>query len=80
MYDLDYSSLRQIDRYTQKLKKTIVRPYSKQERSYPRRNPLTVGRCKFAVNRRNNREQQVPELTRQDALAGPVDHDVPILW
>lgn len=80
MYDLDYSSLRQIDRYTQKLKKTIVRLIQQAgENLSGAEIHWTVGRCKFAVNRRNNREQQVPELTRQDALAGPVDHDVPIL-
>lgn len=39
----------------------------------------TVGRAKFAVNRRNNAEQNVPELRQADQLKGPVDHDLPIL-
>jgi hypothetical protein len=38
-----------------------------------------TGRCDFAVNRRNNPEKSVPELRRRMALAGPVDHDVPVL-
>ncbi|MGC8644000.1 MAG: neutral/alkaline non-lysosomal ceramidase N-terminal domain-containing protein, partial [Isosphaeraceae bacterium] len=38
-----------------------------------------VGRCDFAVNRRNNRENDVPALRGNLALAGPVDHDVPVL-
>src|SRR5690606_8737835 len=39
-----------------------------------------TGRCTFAVNRRNNREAVVPTLLAAGTpLAGPVDHDVPIL-
>jgi hypothetical protein len=38
-----------------------------------------TGRCDFAVNRRNNPEKDVPDLRRKMALAGPVDHDVPVL-
>ena len=38
-----------------------------------------LGRCDFAVNRRNNKERDVPELRAKLALAGPVDHDVPVL-
>jgi neutral ceramidase len=38
-----------------------------------------TGRCDFAVNRRANKEAQVPELRQRMALQGPVDHDVPVL-
>jgi hypothetical protein len=38
-----------------------------------------TGRCDFAINRRNNKEKDVPELRSKLALAGPVDHDVPVL-
>jgi hypothetical protein len=38
-----------------------------------------TGRCDFAVNRRNNKEKDVPELRSKLALVGPVDHDVPVL-
>ncbi len=37
------------------------------------------GRTTFAVNRRNNREDDVPALRRKGALAGPTDHAVPVL-
>ncbi len=38
------------------------------------------GKATFAVNRRNNREADVPELiARGVPLAGPVDHSVPVL-
>ena len=38
------------------------------------------GHCTFAVNRRNNREADVPALLAAGTpLAGPVDHNVPIL-
>jgi neutral ceramidase len=38
-----------------------------------------AGRCDFAVNRRSNKESDVPELRRRLALQGPVDHDLPVL-
>lgn len=38
------------------------------------------GTCTFAVNRRNNREADVPAiLARGEPLVGPVDHSVPVL-
>lgn len=45
--------------------------------------PATVskgfGRTGFAVNRRTNREPDVPELRQQNRLMGPVDHSVPVM-
>lgn len=46
--------------------------------------PATVsagtGVCTFAVNRRNNREADVPALlAKGEMLVGPVDHSVPVL-
>lgn len=45
--------------------------------------PATVSRgmgmCEFAVNRRTNREPDVPALREQNLLYGPVDHTVPTL-
>lgn len=38
-----------------------------------------LGSAGFAVNRRNNREPDVPMLREQGLLIGPVDHDVPLL-
>ena len=38
------------------------------------------GQTTFAVNRRNNKEAEVPQLLAEGKpLAGPVDHDVPVL-
>lgn len=38
------------------------------------------GRATFAVNRRNNREADIPSLLEQGTpLVGPVDHSVPVL-
>jgi len=38
------------------------------------------GQCTFAVNRRNNREDEIPEiLARGETPRGPVDHSVPVL-
>jgi hypothetical protein len=38
------------------------------------------GTCTFAVNRRNNREADIPDLlARGVPLVGPVDHNVPVL-
>ncbi|MFM7865544.1 MAG: neutral/alkaline non-lysosomal ceramidase N-terminal domain-containing protein [Planctomycetaceae bacterium] len=39
-----------------------------------------IGQTTFAVNRRNNREADIPDLlARGIPLAGPVDHSVPVL-
>ncbi len=37
------------------------------------------GTATFAVNRRNNREADVPQLRANGQLKGPFDHDVPVL-
>lgn len=38
-----------------------------------------IGEAAFAVNRRNNPEAKVPKLREENKLAGPVDHDLPVL-
>ena len=38
-----------------------------------------VGRCQFAVNRRENKETLVPDLIANNQLKGPTDHAVPVL-
>ncbi len=37
------------------------------------------GAAAFAVNRRNNKEPEVPKLRAEGKLVGPVDHSVPVL-
>jgi hypothetical protein len=39
----------------------------------------SIGRATFAVNRRTNKETDVPKLREIGQLKGPVDHDVPVL-
>ena len=38
-----------------------------------------IGSAAFAVNRRNNKEKDVPQLIEKGELKGPVDHEVPVL-
>lgn len=38
-----------------------------------------VGETEFGVNRRTNREPDVPMLRKENLLLGPVDHSVPVL-
>lgn len=46
----------------------------------PARLEMGEGKATFAVNRRNNREADVPDLlARGEPLVGPVDHSVPVL-
>jgi hypothetical protein len=46
----------------------------------PARLAMGQGKATFAVNRRNNREADVPDLiARGEPLVGPVDHTVPVL-
>jgi hypothetical protein len=45
----------------------------------PARLSWGTGRATFAVNRRNNKEADVPELIKVGKLKGPVDHDLPVL-
>jgi hypothetical protein len=45
----------------------------------PARLQWGVGRTTFAVNRRNNREEDVTKLREEGKLKGPVDHDLPVL-
>jgi hypothetical protein len=51
--------------------------------AFTRLEPATLGwetgRADFAVNRRNNKEADVPALRDRLTLQGPVDHDVPVL-
>lgn len=46
----------------------------------PAKLQIGEGKATFAVNRRNNREAEVPELLAKGTpLAGPVDHAVPVM-
>ena len=80
-YPMDDEQRAANDRYTLALEKTIVR---KAAEALSQMTPATLwageATTDFAVNRRNNREAEVPEiLERGEKLKGPVDHSVPVL-
>ncbi len=80
MYFLDAEQEALIREYTQQLKEKIVQVVGE---SLKKRKPATlswdIGTAGFAVNRRNNKEKEVPMLIEKGLLQGPVDHDVPVL-
>lgn len=39
----------------------------------------TTGQATFAVNRRTNKEAEVPQLKKEGKILGPHDHDLPLL-
>lgn len=45
----------------------------------PARVQAGSGKCTFAVNRRENKEAEVPDRRTKGELKGPSDHDVPVL-
>ncbi len=80
-YPLDETQQRLVDEYSDRLEKEMIRIIGAALASLA---PATLnagdGVCTFAVNRRNNRESDVPDLlARGQTLQGPVDHRVPVL-
>ena len=80
MYSLDDENIRLIAEYTQFLSDSILKISAD---ALANLQPATLqfgsGQATFAVNRRNNREPDVPTLRAAGQLVGPVDHDVPLL-
>src|SRR4051794_39984084 len=80
MYPLDDAGRRLVERYAEFMATAIPEVVVQANR---RLEPATLawetGRADFAVNRRNNKEPDVPKLRARGALQGPVDHDVPVL-
>ncbi|MCA9229651.1 MAG: neutral/alkaline non-lysosomal ceramidase N-terminal domain-containing protein [Planctomycetales bacterium] len=79
MYVLTEEQLEQVHQYTDRLvsqvSDTIDKAFSdleSAELSYG------VGEATFAVNRRENPEQEVPQLRKEGKLKGPFDHRVPV--
>jgi len=80
MYFLDDTQERYIHDYTMALQDKIVRVVGQAlENRAPAALTWGIGTAGFAVNRRNNKEAEVPTLIDQGLLQGPVDHDVPVL-
>jgi hypothetical protein len=80
MYPLDTLQRERVAGYTGILRDRVVDVVGEAiERNEPVALSWDIGRCAFAVNRRNNDQSTVPELRERLALAGPDDHDVPVL-
>jgi len=80
-YPLDESQRTRIAEYTSVLEKAVVAAVAQALGSMA---PATLwadtGTATFAVNRRNNREAEMPRLLAEKRpLRGPVDHRVPVL-
>lgn len=80
MYRIDDQQWALVDAYTAKLIDDVVAAVGAAiDDLEPARLTWGTGETDFAVNRRNNREPDVPTLREQGLLEGPVDHDVPVL-
>jgi hypothetical protein len=80
MYFLDDRQEQLVRDYAEGLRHKLVEVVGKAvEGLAPAELSWQVGRATFAVNRRNNKEADVPRLRELGRLKGPVDHDVPVL-
>lgn len=80
-YPVDDAQVKLVDEYTTAMVETVADLVGKAIADLkPASLDVGQGRATFAVNRRNNREADVPEmLAKGTPLAGPVDHTVPVL-
>lgn len=80
MYGLDAEQSKLIVEYRAVLKKKLVDVAGAAVKDLaPAKLAWNNGRVGFAVNRRNNKEPDVPKLIEEGKLKGPVDHQVPVL-
>ena len=80
MYDLDARQQGHVADYAKALHASLVKVAGDAlARLAPARLSWGTGKATFAVNRRNNKEADVPKLRATGQLKGPVDHDVPVL-
>ncbi len=77
---LNDAQRKQIADYSDQLVQDVVQAVGK---ALEDREPIALswgsGSATFAVNRRTNRENEVPSARTSESLQGPVDHDVPVL-
>jgi hypothetical protein len=77
---IDEAQKRLIEGYAERLKTTLVELVERAIASLaPSELAYGQGTATFAANRRNNKEPDVPRLRAEGKLAGPFDHDVPVL-
>lgn len=80
-YPVDAEQVKLVDEYTGRMVTKLVAMVGEALANLaPARLQTSEGRTTFAVNRRNNREADVPALIAEGKpLIGPVDHSVPVL-
>lgn len=79
-YPVEADQERLVDEYTSLMVTKCVEMISESlSRLAPAKLQQGEGRATFAVNRRNNREPDVPALIASGMLVGPVDHSVPVM-
>jgi neutral ceramidase len=80
MYFFDAAQAKLVDEYTEALPGRVLKAV---DEAVAKLEPATLawatGSAGFAVNRRANKEADVPMLRDQGTLKGPVDHEVPVL-
>jgi hypothetical protein len=80
MYFLDETQQRLVDDYAESLRAKLVDLLGAAVgKLAPADLSRGCGHVTFAVNRRNNKEPDVPNLRDLGRLKGPVDHDAPVL-
>ena len=80
MYFLDKHQQKLVDNYSQTLRTSVLKAVDAAVSSLePSVITYGLGQATFAVNRRNNREADVPALREAGELQGPVDHSVPVI-
>jgi hypothetical protein len=80
MYFLDAEQNQRVEDYTRHLQEKLVALAGAALADLkPARVEWGQGHATFAVNRRNNKEDEVPKLRERGQLKGPVDHEVPVL-
>jgi hypothetical protein len=80
MYGLDEKQMKLIAEYRDRLRSNLLTVADDAMKALaPAKFSWGNGESTFAVNRRNNKEADVPRLKELGELTGPVDHQVPVL-
>lgn len=80
MYFLDEKQQKLVDDYAKSLQTKLVSVVGAAIKDLaPAKLEWANGQATFAVNRRNNKEADVPKLREMGQLKGPVDHELPVL-
>ncbi|MEZ6129704.1 MAG: neutral/alkaline non-lysosomal ceramidase N-terminal domain-containing protein [Planctomycetaceae bacterium] len=80
MYFLDEAGQKLVTEQTERIVVGIVTAVGNaMEDLQPAKLSYGMGTATFAVNRRNNREPDVPKLREAGELKGPIDHSAPVL-